>query len=152
VAHPPPPSAAQTTRRRRRYGSLLTRERGASVVTQECRTPMHAAAYVGRELLCAMLHHHGGDVGALTEREWTPLHFAAWGGHTKTALMLGVLGAPLDARSQDGYSAADCARMRGFSELAATLTLHRRKAAEPTAEPASPSCAPSERADRSSSI
>jgi ankyrin repeat protein len=87
-----------------------------------------------------MLHHHGGDVGALTEREWTPLHFAAWGGHTKAALMLGVLGAPLNARSQDGYSAADCARMRGFSELAATLTLHSRP-------PASPSSLPSDRED-----
>jgi ankyrin repeat protein len=44
---------------------------------------MHAAAFLGHELLCAMLHHYGGDVAARSERMWTPLHFAAFFGHTK---------------------------------------------------------------------
>jgi ankyrin repeat protein/L-ascorbate metabolism protein UlaG (beta-lactamase superfamily) len=66
------------------------------------RTPLHLAAFNGRDDVVALLIRKGAEVDRReTHYDLTPLHMAAWKGHAGAARLLLEAGADLNARERD---------------------------------------------------
>jgi ankyrin repeat protein len=84
--------------------------------------PLHAALAIGRspstiELLIA----HGADVNAVQAGGFTPIFSAATANRQDLAELLVNHGADPRHKTDEGKTAADFARERGYGELAAWL-------------------------------
>ena len=56
---------------------------------EDCRTPLHLAAFTGRTEVVRLLLERGADVNAKNEKGGeTPLHNAAMNGHAEAAVLL----------------------------------------------------------------
>lgn len=86
-------------------------------------TPLHLAAYFGREDAVAMLLEAGASVDAMTRNAMAnrPLHAAAAGNHNGVARLLVEAGADVDARQAGGHTALHAAAHHGNAELVEML-------------------------------
>ncbi len=83
--------------------------------------PLHSAATQGSVAICRMLLDSGADPNATQQSNLTALHAAALRGDVEMAELLIERGAFVDAKADDGRSAADIARdagYKGFERLA----------------------------------
>lgn len=73
----------------------------------EDETPLHAAAFWGRNEIAAQLINAKADINALDEHQFTPLHDAARVGNLPIVKLLIESGAKLDARDKEGKTPLD---------------------------------------------
>ena len=73
-------------------------------------TPLHSAAFWGRDKIAAMLVKAGADVNARGENGSTPLHSAARLSNITMAKLLLTNGAMIDAKDNDGETPLDWCR------------------------------------------
>ncbi|XP_071084668.1 uncharacterized protein [Haliotis cracherodii] len=86
------------------------------------RTPVMWAAWRGHRDVVELLVSEGADVSLVDEYGDNILHWACWGGDVETVkcvLSLNVV--DIDARNNDGQTAADVARRRGHQEVVKLL-------------------------------
>lgn len=85
-----------------------------------------AAAHKGKTAsmtMAKLLVEHGAKVNVAQQGGWTPLHQAADHGHVELAHYLLKMGADRTLKADDGRTAADLARGRGFGSLAERLDI-----------------------------
>lgn len=101
---------------------LLQRGAKANIITDDGRTPLHAAASFegGQESalnIARSLVGHGSDIHAATNTGVTPLHSAAWSGQLLLARYLLEIGSNPHARDSEGYTPLNNAVERGHLDL-----------------------------------
>jgi len=67
-------------------------------------TPLHYAAFDGRENVVRILLKAGASVDAKDNPDWTPLHYVAMWGQADIAKVLLEAGASVDAKNYSGYT------------------------------------------------
>ena len=88
--------------------------------------PLHAAAAGGRIEACRLLLRHGADPNAKQHGGFTPLMTAAHQNNRELAELLIVRNVNVDARNDEGKTAADVGASLGNMELSARLRLGER--------------------------
>lgn len=83
--------------------------------------PLHSAVAAKSRGVVELLLAHGADPNARQQAGFTPLQGAAESGCRDLAELLLAHGARREDVSDDGQTAADCARAKGHGELAAFL-------------------------------
>ncbi|MDQ7823284.1 MAG: ankyrin repeat domain-containing protein [Candidatus Eremiobacteraeota bacterium] len=97
---------------------------GASLEARDSRygaTPLHWAAFTGRDAIARHLAARGADLDSRAGKGQTPLHWAAADNQRKTAALFLRLGADPAAADDDGRTALHMASMKGHEEMAALL-------------------------------
>jgi ankyrin repeat protein len=99
--------------------------------TDEGLTPLHGAAQYGYEEVCEFLIAQKASVEARLMPgyvfnddpmgQFTPLHLAVYGNRLEAVKALVAAGADTGARTQDGKTALDLARQRGYREIVGYL-------------------------------
>ena len=84
-------------------------------------TPLHLAAWNGRDSIVEMLLAADADVDARTNAGWTPLYWAARKGHDSIVEILLAAGADVDARSNDGWTPLHLAAQHGHDSIVEIL-------------------------------
>jgi hypothetical protein len=87
-------------------------------------TPLHKAAYRGRQDIAELLLDKGADVNAKDKNGATPLHRAAYYGKQNIAKLLLANGAEASAMLPDGKTPLDIAILSGKKELVELLKEH----------------------------
>ena len=77
--------------------------------------PLHSAAAQGSVDNCRTLLDAGADPNATQQTSFTALHAAALHGNAALAKLLIARGASVDAKADDGRTAADIARDAGHA-------------------------------------
>jgi ankyrin repeat protein len=85
-------------------------------------TPLHAAAWEGREDMVQLLLKKGVDANIPGDDGSTPLYCAAIQGHLGVARILLANGADPTIKAKGGLNALDLARRHGHAELAELLS------------------------------
>jgi ankyrin repeat protein len=82
-------------------------------------TPLHLAAFFGRDQAVDLLLERGAGVGAVSRNAMhvMPLHSAIAGGHASIARRLVEAGADVNVRQQDGFTPLHEAAQNGDAEL-----------------------------------
>jgi hypothetical protein len=84
-------------------------------------TPLHYAAYAGKETIASDLIAAGADVNAQNADGFTPLHLAAQEGRVAVAGALIAHGADLNAQEKQGWTPLHFAAQEGHAEVARLL-------------------------------
>ena len=94
-----------------------------SAVSEDGWTPLHLAAYFGKEETARMLLNKGAQIGARSTNAMqnTALHAAAAGKHTPLVKLLIERGAQVNARQNGGWTPIHSAAQSGSIELAQAL-------------------------------
>ncbi|XP_071115855.1 uncharacterized protein [Haliotis cracherodii] len=106
-----------------RWGNLKKVKRLLSQgVDVNCRwwswTPVMRAAYEGHRDLVELLVSEGADVSVVDEYDYNILHYACAGGDLETVkFVLSLHVVDIDARGNNGRTAADEARLRGHTRV-----------------------------------
>jgi ankyrin repeat protein len=103
-----------------RLGALLSvRGSRAGEYARDGFTPLHLAAYFGREEAVEVLLEAGAPVDGTTRNAMAnrPLHAAAAGNHNGVARLLVEAGADVDARQAGGWTALHAAANHGNEAL-----------------------------------
>lgn len=88
----------------------------ADTFLEEGWTPLHYAAFGGRDEVVKLLLERGASVDARSQAGTTALHEAAWGGHAQIAELLIANGADVNARDSRGQTPLDMARQFTFHQ------------------------------------
>src|SRR5438876_10271552 len=93
----------------------------ASKINPSKGTPLHVAAFKGREAVVKFLIANGADINAKSKEGYTPLYMTAFEGQAGTAEILIAAGADVRARSHDGSTLLQVATQNGHKEFVAVL-------------------------------
>jgi hypothetical protein len=93
----------------------------ARTVGKKGWTPLHFAAYAGKEGIASLLCDAGADVNATNADGFTPLHLAAQEGHADVARTLLAHNANVNAQEKQGWTPLHFAAQEGHSDVAALL-------------------------------
>src|SRR5260221_1817042 len=107
-----------------RVEELLTANRSlASALSSDGWTPLHLAAFFGKEATARLLLNKGAVVNARSTNPMqnTPLHAAAAGKHAALAKLLIDFGANVNARQHGGWAPIHAAAQSGDVEMAEAL-------------------------------
>jgi ankyrin repeat protein len=107
-----------------RIEALLAANRSlVSALSSNGWTPLHLAAFFGREDAVRLLLNQGASVAARSTNQManTPLHAAAAGKHPAIVKLLIDFGAQVNARQQGGWVALHSAAQSGDLETARVL-------------------------------
>ncbi|KAK1944051.1 Kinase D-interacting substrate [Phytophthora citrophthora] len=74
-------------------------------------------------LTVCVLVENGADISSCDKRGWTPLHHAAAGGFGPVMKALTARGAPLDSKTNSGYTAEMLAMQGGYSDAVKFSTM-----------------------------
>lgn len=85
--------------------------------------PLHAAVARSDLSIIQLLLLRGADPNLPQQNLVRPLHDAAASGNVPAVAMLLMFGADAKAKTEDGRTAADLARIKGHADLAARLTI-----------------------------
>ena len=108
----------------KRVEELLAGNRSlVSVLSSDGWTPLHLAAYFGKQETAQALLNRGAEVNARSTNPMrnTPLHAAAAGRHTGIAKLLLDRGAAVSARQEGGWTPLHAAAQNGDIDMAKTL-------------------------------
>lgn len=94
-----------------------------SILSTDGWTPLHLAAFFGKDDAARLLLNNGAPVNARSTNPMqnTPLHAAAAGKHTAAAKLLIDHGASVNARQHGGWTPLHAAAQNGDIELAKAL-------------------------------
>lgn len=120
-AETPPEAATTTTEPETGGGESSGDAEALPDFDPESLSPLHKAAYEGREAAALGIIEKGGDIGAEGPNGWTALHMAAIGGHEHLCGALIENGADPRAKDSQGRTPADLARIQGHDGTAAFL-------------------------------
>eukprot|EP00050_Salpingoeca_kvevrii_P004521 m.254978 g.254978 ORF g.254978 m.254978 type:complete len:242 (+) comp11009_c1_seq19:3031-3756(+) len=84
-------------------------------------TPLHFAAFNGRQSVVAVLVAHGADIHCRNSLGWTPLHHTAAYGQRDIAELLIAHGADIHCKNNDGWTPLHCAATDGRQNAAELL-------------------------------
>jgi len=102
-------------------GALLAAGADVDARSNDGWTPLHLAAWNGRDSIVEMLLAADADVDARTNAGWTPLHGAAWKGRDSIVEMLLAADADVDARTNDGWTPLHLAAQHGRDSIVEIL-------------------------------
>ena len=90
---------------------------------EDDRTPLHAAARMGRVDIVEFLILAGADINAKDSRDLTPLHWAAGRDELSVVRVLVVRGADINACDNEGATPLDFAAYANYERRGAFATL-----------------------------
>lgn len=90
-------------------------------------TALHYAAAGGHNDIVQLLLEYSAYIDAESPNKTTPFMMAVWGNHILTVKLLLDQGADARLRNEQGLSALDLARQRGYKDIAEGLTYRLRK-------------------------
>ena len=86
-------------------------------------TPLHFAIKNNHLKVARLLITYGGNINAQTlNHKWTPLHFAALYGQKESVELLLEYDADLNIKDQNGKTAEDIAREKGYDEIVGLIS------------------------------
>jgi len=104
--------------------SMITGDKSlVSILSEDGWTPLHLAAFFGKEDAARLLLNKGAQAAARSTNAMqnTPLHAAAAGRHTALVKLLVDRGANANARQHGGWTALHAAAQTGNIEMAQAL-------------------------------